>query len=346
MRFTGFRFGKTVIALVAVTVAVAALANPASAKGDDIGSADNPIQLALQWNGPPDQVEEAAETLVSALSDYTGLTFEYSLVTEGQTITALCDDHPGSGMGFIGSEAYVFASNDCDVTASYNLAYDGWGTYGAGIFVPRDSSVETLEDLNGLTWYRTDTGSTSGYVATAAMLAMAGVTPGAEVDLGNHTAVATTIYNADTDDSSIFGSAWFSPYVTPEGSDPWRLKDPPDIPEELVPTCVGTTCSGYEIKDARITVPEEDVVQEVRILAISSRIPNGPIVFGPDFPAKTRRVIEKALEDLADPNGIGYEHWEQSVTVATSASGLTKAKEKYFDFLREAMEIVNAQPEP
>ncbi len=92
--------------------------------------------------------------------------------------------------------------------------------------------------------------------------------------------------------------------------------------------------------DARFLIEgdDADVYDELRVLAESPAIPNSPVAFGPDFPAKLRRQIEKALVDLADPDGADYSIWEDSIGTLTSATGLDKVKKKEFGFLRAALE--------
>ena len=51
--------------------------------------------------------------------------------------------------------------------------------------------------------------------------------------------------------------------------------------------------------DARANIREEapDVVQKVRILALSDEIPNDTMSFSPDFPAELRDVVMQAIID-------------------------------------------------
>ena len=56
-------------------------------------------------------------------------------------------------------------------------------------------------------------------------------------------------------------------------------------------------CDGYRVLDARANIRTEapDVMQKVRVLAVSQAIPNDTLSFGPEFPADLRAQIEEAL---------------------------------------------------
>jgi phosphonate transport system substrate-binding protein len=104
------------------------------------------------------------------------------------------------------------------------------------------------------------------------------------------------VYNGEVD----FGTTFFSPPLLPEGR--WAFGDPPDVPDELVSECAVTAenrlfCGGMRVLDARAGLREEapDVVQKVRILAISPEIPNDTMSFSPEFPEDLKQTIVDAL---------------------------------------------------
>ena len=65
-----------------------------------------------------------------------------------------------------------------------------------------------------------------------------------------------------------------------------------EIPAESIPNCAPDAegkkllCDGYRILDARANIRDtaKDVIEKVRILRISSPIPNDTLSFGKDFP--------------------------------------------------------------
>lgn len=80
-----------------------------------------------------------------------------------------------------------------------------------------------------------------------------------------------------------------------------------------------------------------DVVQQVRILAISPPIPNDAVVFGAQFPAELRVEVEKALVGLADEYGPNYDIWEDSVWLLYMWDSINPAADADWDWFREAV---------
>ena len=57
-------------------------------------------------------------------------------------------------------------------------------------------------------------------------------------------------------------------------------------------------CGAYRVLDARASIREEapDVVQKVRILDISSEIPNDTMSFAPDFPEALKTAVTDGVK--------------------------------------------------
>jgi phosphonate transport system substrate-binding protein len=96
-------------------------------------------------------------------------------------------------------------------------------------------------------------------------------------------------------------------------------------------------CDGYRVLDARANVRTEapDVMQKVRILAVSAAIPNDTLSFGPEFPADVRTQIEEALIAFAET-----ESWESSIGSADfyGWSGIAPATDAEYDMVRAMVE--------
>ena len=116
-----------------------------------------------------------------------------------------------------------------------------------------------------------------------------------------------------------------------------------EVPEEAIPNCAPDAegkkllCDGWRILDARANIRTEapDVVQKVRILAISPAIPNDTLSFGPEFPAELRAQIEEALIAFA-----GTEAWKESIGSADfyNWTGIDVAIDEEYDFVRLMVE--------
>jgi len=89
--------------------------------------------------------------------------------------------------------------------------------------------------------------------------------------------------------------------------------------------------------DARANIRTEapDVMQKVRILAVSGAIPNDTMAFGPDFPADLRTQIEEALIAFA-----GTEAWKESIgnNDFYGWTGIMPATDAEYDVVRAMVE--------
>ena len=196
-----------------------------------LGSADSPIQVLFVPSVEADVITSGGEVMKAALEEATGLTFEVSVPTSyAATIEEMCAA-PDRTMAFIPGLGYVLASNLCGVDVAFKAVRFGYDVYWAQFLVQRDSGLETLDDLAGLSWAYPDPGSTSGYMVPLLTLNEAGVEPGATVEAGGHPQAALAVYRGDAD----FATTFYSPPLLPEGE--WAEGDPPDIPDEAIAEC-------------------------------------------------------------------------------------------------------------
>jgi phosphonate transport system substrate-binding protein len=304
-----------------------------------IGTADNPIKVLFVPSVDANVIVSGGEAMAAALKEATGLEFEVSVPTSyAATIEEMCAS-PQNTMGFIPGLGYVFANQLCGVDVAFKAVRFGWDVYWAQILVPADSDIKTLADLNGKKWAYPDAGSTSGYLAILPLLSENGVTAGETLEAGGHTGVVRAIYNGEAD----FGSTFFSPPLKPQGEPAWQPGDNPEIPEDLIPECAVNEdgskllCGGWRVLDARAGLRQEapDVVQKVRILALSPAIPNDTLSFGPEFPADVRQKIEEALLSFAETDG-----WAQSIGSQDfyGWTGINPATDAEYDVVRKMIE--------
>jgi phosphonate transport system substrate-binding protein len=229
----------------------------------------------------------------------------------------------------------VLANDLCGVDVAFKAVRRGWGVYWTMFVVQRDSDIQSIEDLNGKKWAYPDAGSTSGYLVPSVVLKEAGVTPGETLEAGGHPEAVRAVYNGEAD----FATAFYSPWAAPEGAEAWKLGDDPEVPVD-VSTCglnedgSQLLCEGYRVLDARANIREEfpDVVQKVRILALSPDIPNDTLSFSPEFPAEIRTQIEDALTAFAET-----EAWGTSIGSEDfyGWSGIEAATDADYDFVRK-----------
>jgi phosphate/phosphite/phosphonate ABC transporter binding protein len=267
-------------------------------EGAALGTEDNPIAVLFVPSVNVDFMIESGDAMEELFNEATGLFYEVSVPTSyAATIEEMCAS-PTDTIGFIPAMGYALANQLCGVEPALASSRFGWNVYWAQYLVARDSEFETLEDLEGATWGLVEFTSTSGYLVPSAQLADLGVTVGDQVETGGHPEAARAVYTGEVD----FSTTFFSPPLLPDGT--WALGDPPDIPDELLEECAVNEddrlfCGGYRVLDARQTIRAEapDVIQKVRILAISPEIPNDTMSWSPEFPDDLKEAIVQALID-------------------------------------------------
>jgi phosphonate transport system substrate-binding protein len=314
----------------------------------EVGSPENPVKVLFVPSVEAEVIVTGGEIMKEALETATGLSFEVSVPTSyAATIEEMCAS-PENTMGFIPGLGYVLASNRCGVDVSFKAIRFGWSVYWAQILVPRDSDIQSIEDLEGKTWAFPDTGSTSGFMVPSLMFDEAGVTPGEQVEAGGHPQAALAVYRGEAD----FATTFFSPPLTPDFD--WAVGDDPEIPEDIIDTCApnedgsrllcGPEDAQWRVLDARASARADapDIVQKVKILTISPEIPNDTLSFGPEFPADVRAQIEDALVAFAET-----EEWETSIGNQDfyGWTGIDPATDSEYDSLRRIVELVGYELE-
>ena len=305
-----------------------------------VGSAEFPIQVLYVPSVSAEEIVAGGELLAEALTTATGLNFEVAVPTSyAATVEAMCAS-PENVIGFIPAQAYVLASNLCGVDVSLKSLRFGYTEYWTQFITQRDSEIDSFEDLAGATWAYPDGGSTSGFLVPTGMFTATGIEPGESFEAGGHSAVARAVYNSEAD----FGTTFFSPIVDADGTPLWdgTLEDA-DIPADLIESCGlndggDLYCTDQRPRDARRNIREEapDVIQKVKIIALSDPIPNDTMSFSPDFPEDVATAIVDAIKAFAadDPDGFS------TAFDAYSWSGVADTSDAEFDSIRALLTAV------
>ncbi len=329
---------------VMMLVAMLAVISVTSVAAQDLGTADNPIQVYFVPSVEAQTLIEGGEILREALTEATGLEFEVSVPTSyAATVEAMCAE-TGSSMGFIPAAGYVIGNDRCGLEVQAAAVRFGWPVYWAQYLVARDSDIYTLGDLEGKSWAYPDAGSTSGFIVPSVELQDAGITPGEEVEAGGHNQAVLAVYNGEVD----FATSFFSPPLMPGAA--WNFGDLPEpfdltIDEAFINDEGRLFVGDIRIMDSRSGVRETapDIIDAVRVLRISDPIPNDTMSFGPDFPAELRVEIMDALIAFSDS-----EAWETSALGSEdgySWSTLTPVGDDLFDSVRLQFEILGLTEE-
>jgi phosphonate transport system substrate-binding protein len=310
----------------------------------DLGTEDNPIQVYFVPSVEASVIVSGGEIMAQALEEATGLQFEVAVPTSyAATVEAMCAS-PDNSIGFIPAAGYVIANNRCGVEVGAAAVRFGWPVYWAQYIVRRDSDIFTYGDLEGKTWGYGDPSSTSGYIVPFVEMQSAGIEPGETVETGGHNQTVLAVYNGEVD----FGTTFFSPPLTPGAA--WQVGDPPEpwdltVDESFVTEDGSALFVGdIRVLDARAGVRDTapDVVEQVRILRISSAIPNDTLSFGPEFPAELRQQIIDALIAFSET-----EEWAESIGNQDfyGWTSLTPIGDEAFDPVRQQFEILGMTEE-
>jgi phosphonate transport system substrate-binding protein len=332
------------VILLALVLAVTSVLLVPTAVAQDLGTEDNPIQVYFVPSVEASVIVSGGEVMAAALEAATGLQFEVAVPTSyAATVEAMCAS-PDNSIGFIPAAGYVIANNRCGVEVGAAAVRFGWPVYWAQYIVRRDSDIFTYGDLEGRTWGYGDVGSTSGYIVPFVEMQAAGIEPGDTVETGGHNQTVLAVYNGEVD----FGTTFFSPPLTPGAR--WRVGDPPEpwdltVDESFVSEDGSALFVGdIRVLDARAGVRDTapDVVNQVRILRISSAIPNDTLSYGPEFPVELRQQIIDALIAFSET-----EEWEQSIGNQDfyGWTSLTPIGDDAFDPVRQQFEILGMTDE-
>jgi phosphonate transport system substrate-binding protein len=310
-----------------------------TAMAQELGTAENPIQVYFVPSAEAQVLLTGGEVIADALNAATGLEFEVFVPTSyAATIESICAA-PDKSIAFIPAAGYVLANNRCGVEVGAAAVRFGWPVYWAQYIVRRDSDIYTFGDLEGKTWAYGDPSSTSGFIVPSVELESAGIEYGDTLETGGHNQTVLAVYNGEAD----FGTTYYSPPRMP-GAD-WDFGDMPEpydlsIDQSYINDEGRLYVGDIRPMDARASVRETapDVVDVVRILRISTAIPNDTMSFGPDFPADLRMKIFAALDAFS-----ATEAWAESALGSEdgySWDGLALMDDSFFDSVRLQMDVL------
>ena len=311
-----------------------------------IGSPEHPIKVLFVPSVTAEEIIAGGEVLTETLSASTGLTYEVSVPTSYAAVLEEMCASPTDTIGFIPAQAYVLGSDMCGIEVSLKSLRFGYTEYWTQFIVPRDSDVQSVEDLAGKTWAYPDTTSTSGFLVPSGIFATLGIEVGDSFEAGGHSATAQAIYDGSAD----FGTTFFSPAIN-SASEPIWDGDPnnADVPDDIVDTC-GLDADGQILcgddfypRDARRNIREgaPDVIQNVRIVTLSAPIPNDTLSYAPEVSDELKGIISGALKDFAetDPEGFAI------AFDAYSWSGVADTNDSEFDSIRALLEALGFGPD-
>ncbi|MCL6606837.1 MAG: phosphate/phosphite/phosphonate ABC transporter substrate-binding protein [Geminicoccaceae bacterium] len=256
--------------LAAATAAVI-LAAPLAAQQIPDGSPARPFRATLvpADGGTEDGTKADFKPLFDAVTKATGLHFDIKVgQTYGAVVEAICAGV--TEIAWFGPASYLPArERGCAELLAVDV-HHGQAVYYSGIFVPADSPVRSLADLEGKTVAFGDANSTSSFVYPVAMLLAAGLDPAKDL-----AAIRMT------------------------GSHANSLKA---LAEGRVDAAAASFDSFEKAVNQKVLEPGK-----FRVLAKSDPIPNPPIAMSTKLPAEVKAKLKAAFGSVHTMPGVNPE---------------------------------------
>lgn len=297
------RYACAVLALiVAVSVVLGGCGKakgPAqtSSKGEStLGTAENPIKMAMVPSLDTKKLIASGEELAKLLNKETGLHFEVSVPVSYAAVVAAM----GAGsvdVGWLSPLPYVIAHDQYGVDVVLRTVRDKSDKYWSFIIARTDSGIKDLAGLKGKKFAYGDPVSTSGCLYAKDLIRSRGDDPAKYfsnvIYAGAHDKVVMAVYNKQVDAGAIYGGV---------------------------------------VSDARQKVIETmpDVLQKTTVIAKSADIPNDTVSVRKGLPKDLVKKITDGLVAVAKSDA-----GREAVMKLYGIDGFVPAKDSDYDSVRK-----------
>lgn len=261
---------RRILSYLEILVAVVLLSS-CTFKKEPLGSEENPVKLFFVPSVEAKTLEDQSRVIKKILEEVTPYKFEIKIP---QSYIAVVEAFGADrvDVAALNTFGYILAHEKYGAQALLTVVRHGESTYRSAIFTRADSPIQKLEDLKGKTIAYVDPASASGYLLPLKELKEKNIELPKHVFSMTHDAVISMIYQGRVD----AGAAFYSPPV--EG----------------------------KIMDARRLVKTQypDIESKVKILHLTSEIPNEPVLFRKGLTEEMKsKIVEGLLEVLKRPDG-------------------------------------------
>lgn len=285
---------KALIVLLVLLLPVVAFATPQVEA--PLGSEANPIIWSFVPSGDTTQIVAGGEEVADMIYDKTGLVIEVSVATEyAGVIEALSSDPPSAHMASLATFAYVLAADRGVAEAALVAVRYGSPTYNGQIIAGVDTGINTVADLAGKTFARPDPLSTSGWIIPMLTMRAAGVNTERDLDV------------VDAGGHTAVVTAVYN----------------------------GDVDAGATFVDARANIEANnpDVMEKVKVVALTADIPNDGVQFQPSVPEDIREKIVAALLQISQT-----EEGKKALGVAYQWNELVQRDDSFYDPFRQVLQ--------
>ncbi len=243
------------------------------------------------------RVAAGAQSVADLLHKETGLFFKTNVATEyAGVIEAMCSNPPKSNMSSLATFAYILAAQKGCAEAELISVRNKAPFYNGQIIVKADSGITDIKQLKGQTFCRPEPLSTSGWIIPMLTMRAAGVNP-------------------DTDLAQVVDAGSHDAVVTAVYN--------------------GQCVAGATFVDARATIQKDkpDVMEKVKVIAVSANIPNDGVQYQTNFPRALRDTINAAILKIAQT-----EEGKAAINTAYQWTALEAHYDNFYDPFRQVLD--------
>ena len=268
----------------------------------ELGTAENPVKMFFVPSVDVRLLEDTSTKLREYLEAETPYKIKVAIPPSYVAVIEAFGTNRAD-VASINPYGYVLAHEKYGVEARLMTQRFGESTYRAQFLARADGGVKTLEDLRDKRLAFVDPASLSGYLLPMKYLRDRGIKPKSTTFAMRHDNVISMIYQRQVDAGATFHS-------------------PPEK---------------GEIQDARRLVKAQypDIEKQVKIIALTTPIPNDPIIFRKDLPEEMKATLARAMIAFAKtPAG------RETLLKLSSITGMQACTDRDFDSTRETVKAL------
>lgn len=264
-----------------------------------IGSAGNPIKIFFVPSVDVKVIEDTSEALKQYLEETTPYKYRVNIPTSFIAVVEAFGTKRAD-VASLNTFGYILANERYGAEARLTVIRHGEKDYKAQFLARSDGPINSLKDFEGRTMAFVDPSSTSGYLLPLKVLKDKGIKPKDSMFAMRHDSVVSMIYQGQVDG----GATFFSPVA--EG----------------------------EIQDARRLVKTQypDVEEKIKIVELTSAIPNDPVIFRKDLPEQVKLTIIEALEKFA-----ATEKGQDVLKKMSSVTGFVRSTDEDYNSVKKML---------
>jgi phosphonate transport system substrate-binding protein len=269
-----------------------------------LGTQKNPIKIYFTPSVDAEKIATNSKEFIRFLEEDTGYFFKTGIPTSFVAVVEAIGSERAD-IAVMNSFGYLMANERYGAEAKLTVLRHGIMTYRGQIITHVDSGINTIEDLEGKSFAFVDPSSVTGRLSALKVLAEKGVKLGNTTYSMKHDNVVTQVYQRQADAGATFHA----------------------YPDE----------NGKE-RDARSRVLTQfpDVMEKVKILAITQDVRNDPFVFRKDLPAEMTNKVLAAIEKY-----LSTEEGKTSFKNIYDVEGVVRTQDSDYDELRKIVKAAN-----